>query len=921
MVQALSVSTGVPSPVGETFAADQFLISEQNSAIFDLALLAPTLISSASTEDAAQPIPATVAATANLEGLPGEASVEMPTGSDAAIPTFALTSSKDPALAAADKDVALALSALAALEQTSRSPLIAQKARADLLPASLKTRFGNDVASTPSAAMTDMPSDSAFQSPFTNFVSLTHVTQDAATIQTAAKEIDSEAVLTTPFSVSVSTTADEVISTPLATQDQPQQAPDTLSFIDVKPAHPVTPETPASSSIGVVIQPVTSEATQAKSAVENSDVSLVQTDLLSHEDRNIPAFEDAPREGRPSFIGELIETPKPIILPNQPMPVAPPSPLADPASHVEAPAFVFKSDSLPLSHSRDEMWSDQSDLVISNPILERDVAPSLTTPLINPIGIQKKSEDGTKETDQNPVSNPVIFTSSSRESSTSEEFENVEKTTENRDLLTDSFLKLTTVFDQKLHQNLSLDASRKISAPDGREILDQKNIFSRETSTDNDILTKATPEDVSEMIKETDPSFMMMGDVMVPQSLASQPTVTPNIQADDSRDHDAETPEAFNKSRGVSVFVDPMTATSASSINAIDTKDNVARAQNHVVAEGEMRAETIMGMIAKPDLLTAKSEVVAHEHATRTPQDHYEDLDPRGPSIDVARPFHENETLKDRNASDQNSQEAPEHPSARALPRFAQSVDQSDELNKPAFNTLVETKTTLEYLNRDPMARLVEDAQNIAAMPETKIMTAERDTNRKSDGADIREVILVTRTVEQSEANFSPRPASPVPASTPEVFPAPSASSAAPAATTRDTPAAPVYASSDNPLFQIQRDRALQAQIIAALKSGHDEVRLSLYPPQLGQVTINLALDGQKVKVGLKTSSREASDLLTTEQPSLSHALQREGFTLEGFDVTEDDTEKHRANGDEQTNTPPIPAISGSSEFSIDITI
>ncbi len=98
-------------------------------------------------------------------------------------------------------------------------------------------------------------------------------------------------------------------------------------------------------------------------------------------------------------------------------------------------------------------------------------------------------------------------------------------------------------------------------------------------------------------------------------------------------------------------------------------------------------------------------------------------------------------------------------------------------------------------------------------------------------------------------------------------------------------------------------------------------MRLSLYPPQLGQVTINLALDGQKVKVGLKTSSREASDLLTTEQPSLSHALQREGFTLEGFDVTEDDTHKHRSNGDDQTKTSTIPAISGSSEFSIDITI
>ncbi|MBW8618828.1 MAG: flagellar hook-length control protein FliK, partial [Hyphomicrobiales bacterium] len=214
--------------------------------------------------------------------------------------------------------------------------------------------------------------------------------------------------------------------------------------------------------------------------------------------------------------------------------------------------------------------------------------------------------------------------------------------------------------------------------------------------------------------------------------------------------------------------------------------------------------------------------------------------------------------------------------------------------------------------------RLVEDEQNAPTVIENKMVAAELHTNRKSDGADIRDVTLVIRSVDQSESGLAHRTGFSAPTSTSETL---TGSAATPFTATREASAPPVYASSDNPLFQIQRDRALQAQIIAALKSGQDEVRLSLYPPQLGQVTINLALDGQKVKVGLKTASREASDLLTTEQPSLSHALQREGFTLEGFDVTEDDTHKHRSNGDDQTKTSTIPAISGSSEFSIDITI
>jgi len=140
-----------------------------------------------------------------------------------------------------------------------------------------------------------------------------------------------------------------------------------------------------------------------------------------------------------------------------------------------------------------------------------------------------------------------------------------------------------------------------------------------------------------------------------------------------------------------------------------------------------------------------------------------------------------------------------------------------------------------------------------------------------------------------------------------------SATSTAPAA------ASPIRV--DNPIFIAQRDKALQQQIISALRSGHDEIRLSLYPPQLGQVTINMALDGQKVKVGVKTANREATNLLVGERQSLAQALGHEGFTLEGFDVT-DDAPKERSPEHELTeHLIPNSQMAAESSFSLDITI
>ena len=125
----------------------------------------------------------------------------------------------------------------------------------------------------------------------------------------------------------------------------------------------------------------------------------------------------------------------------------------------------------------------------------------------------------------------------------------------------------------------------------------------------------------------------------------------------------------------------------------------------------------------------------------------------------------------------------------------------------------------------------------------------------------------------------------------------------------------------DNPIFIAQRDKAMQQQIISALRAGKDEIRLSLYPPQLGQVTINMALDGQKVKLGLKTANREATTLLTGERQTLAAALGHEGFTLEGFDVTDEQPKDHApAEAPEYTGTVPPPNAADRS-FSLDITI
>jgi Flagellar hook-length control protein FliK len=131
----------------------------------------------------------------------------------------------------------------------------------------------------------------------------------------------------------------------------------------------------------------------------------------------------------------------------------------------------------------------------------------------------------------------------------------------------------------------------------------------------------------------------------------------------------------------------------------------------------------------------------------------------------------------------------------------------------------------------------------------------------------------------------------------------------------------------DNPAFVAQRQRAFEQQIMSALRNGGSEVRAMLYPPQLGQVTINLLLDGNKVRVSAKTSSRDATHVLLSEKPSLTSALDDEGFVLTGFDV-HDDSSNNSSSHDQSSPSAfePVHTLKPSTSrtdasFSLDITI
>jgi flagellar hook-length control protein FliK len=84
------------------------------------------------------------------------------------------------------------------------------------------------------------------------------------------------------------------------------------------------------------------------------------------------------------------------------------------------------------------------------------------------------------------------------------------------------------------------------------------------------------------------------------------------------------------------------------------------------------------------------------------------------------------------------------------------------------------------------------------------------------------------------------------------------------------------------------RMRAIERQVVAAVRDGADTIRMQLYPPGLGQIVIRLSMDGSKLKMVTKASSAEAADSLRSLEGDLRDALSTGGLELAGFDVSDE---------------------------------
>ena len=117
------------------------------------------------------------------------------------------------------------------------------------------------------------------------------------------------------------------------------------------------------------------------------------------------------------------------------------------------------------------------------------------------------------------------------------------------------------------------------------------------------------------------------------------------------------------------------------------------------------------------------------------------------------------------------------------------------------------------------------------------------------------------------------------------------------------------------------RMRAIERQVVSAVRDGADTIRMQLYPPGLGQIIIRLTMDGSKLKLSTSANSRDAAESLRTIEGDLRDALSVGGLELTGFDVSEDGESgnKNRKNTSETENDNQHSRSAKSDDFALDM--
>lgn len=95
-------------------------------------------------------------------------------------------------------------------------------------------------------------------------------------------------------------------------------------------------------------------------------------------------------------------------------------------------------------------------------------------------------------------------------------------------------------------------------------------------------------------------------------------------------------------------------------------------------------------------------------------------------------------------------------------------------------------------------------------------------------------------------------------------------------------PAEPLRQDIPEQVAQQVKERLVQHEV----KPGNQQITLTLSPDSLGEIKMNLNLQGQKLSVEILTENRAVRDAIIQHTDSLKESLARQNITMESFDVT-----------------------------------
>jgi flagellar hook-length control protein FliK len=82
------------------------------------------------------------------------------------------------------------------------------------------------------------------------------------------------------------------------------------------------------------------------------------------------------------------------------------------------------------------------------------------------------------------------------------------------------------------------------------------------------------------------------------------------------------------------------------------------------------------------------------------------------------------------------------------------------------------------------------------------------------------------------------------------------------------------------------------------IKQGSEQITLKLTPENLGELTVNLKMENQQLRIEIVAENRSVKDALLQHTDTLKDSLSRQNITMESFDVTTGGSQQGFAQGD-----------------------